>query len=121
MLPIGLSDIPNNDTVKLYCPRCQDLFLPKSSRHNNTDGAYFGSGFPHMLFLVQPELRPKKPPYQFVPRLYGFKISPLAYELQMQAAASFKQSMTPVVDVFGSTTSTTLTGGKTGVSTTATR
>lgn len=61
--------------VKLYCPKCMDVYTPKSSRHHHTDGAYFGTGFPHMLFMVHPEYRPKRPANQFVPRfvfaLYG--------------------------------------------------
>ncbi|PAA79908.1 hypothetical protein BOX15_Mlig033572g2 [Macrostomum lignano] len=90
VMPIGLSDVPGEAMVKLYCPKCQDVYTPKSSRHHHTDGAYFGTGFPHMLFLVHPEYRPKRPANQFVPRLYGFKVHPLAYQLQYQAAASFK-------------------------------
>ncbi|NXQ07596.1 CSK2B kinase, partial [Vidua macroura] len=54
--------------VKLYCPKCMDVYTPKSSRHHHTDGAYFGTGFPHMLFMVHPEYRPKRPANQFVPR-----------------------------------------------------
>ncbi|MEQ2270456.1 hypothetical protein XENORESO_013948 [Xenotaenia resolanae] len=68
MLPIGLSDIPGEAMVKLYCPKCMDVYTPKSSRHHHTDGAYFGTGFPHMLFMVNPEYRPKRPANQFVPR-----------------------------------------------------
>ncbi|KPJ19976.1 Casein kinase II subunit beta [Papilio machaon] len=90
MLPLGLSDVPGEAMVKLYCPRCMDVYTPKSSRHHHTDGAYFGTGFPHMVFMVHPEYRPKRPASQFVPRLYGFKIHPLAYQIQQQAAANFK-------------------------------
>jgi len=93
MLPIGLSDVPGEAMVKLYCPKCMDVYTPKSSRHHHTDGAYFGTGFPHMLFMVHPEYRPKRPANQFVPRLYGFKIHPLAYQIQQQAAANFKAPM----------------------------
>ena len=66
----GLSDVPGEAMVKLYCPKCMDVYTPKSSRHHHTDGAYFGTGFPHMLFMVHPEYRPKRPANQFVPR-YG--------------------------------------------------
>ncbi|CAF3659912.1 unnamed protein product [Rotaria socialis] len=92
MLPIGLSEVPGEAMVKLYCPKCMDVYTPKSSRHHHTDGAYFSTGFPHMLFMVHPEYRPKRPTNQFVARLYGFKIHSLAYQLQYQAAANFKQS-----------------------------
>lgn len=65
---IGLSDVPGEAMVKLYCPKCMDVYNPKSSRHHHTDGAYFSTGFPHMLFMVHPEYRPKRSPNQFVPR-----------------------------------------------------
>lgn len=65
---VGLSDIPGEAMVKIYCPKCIDVYNPKSSRHHHTDGAYFGTGFPHMLFMVHPEYRPKRPTNQFVPR-----------------------------------------------------
>jgi casein kinase II subunit beta len=88
MLPIGLSDVPGEAMVKLYCPKCLDVYTPKSSKHHHTDGAYFGTGFPHMLFMVHPEYRPKRPANQFVARLYGFKIHQQAYTIQQQAAAN---------------------------------
>ncbi|XP_065192899.1 casein kinase II subunit beta-like [Sycon ciliatum] len=91
VLPIGLSDMPGESMVKLYCPKCEDVYTPKSSRHHHVDGCYFGSGFPHMLFMVHPELRPQKNPNSFVPRLYGFKIHPLAYQYQLQAAQRHQQ------------------------------
>ena len=36
MLPIGLSDVPGEAMVKLYCPKCMDVYTPKSSRHHHT-------------------------------------------------------------------------------------
>ena len=91
VLPIGLSDVPGEAMVKLYCPKCLDVFTPKSSRHaQHTDGSYFGTGFPHMFFMVQPEHRPEPPGNQFVGRLYGFRIHPSAYQIQQQTAAEIK-------------------------------
>eukprot|EP01097_Dermamoeba_algensis_P004216 TRINITY_DN2787_c0_g1_i1.p1 TRINITY_DN2787_c0_g1~~TRINITY_DN2787_c0_g1_i1.p1 ORF type:complete len:261 (-),score=36.15 TRINITY_DN2787_c0_g1_i1:392-1174(-) len=74
VLPVGQSDIPRMNTVKLYCPRCQDIYYPKLSRHANLDGAYFGTTFPHLLLQMYPELIPTKPLNTYIPRIYGFKI-----------------------------------------------
>lgn len=60
LLPVGLSDIPYQKAVKLYCPRCEDIYSPKSNRHGTIDGAYFGTTFPHMLFMVYPQMIPSK-------------------------------------------------------------
>lgn len=52
LLPVGLSDLPFQKAVKLFCPRCEDIYSPKSSRHGTIDGAFFGTTFPHMLVRV---------------------------------------------------------------------
>lgn len=57
---MGLIDIPYQKAVKLYCPRCEDLYSPKSNRHGSIDGAYFGTTFPHMLFMAYPQMIPSK-------------------------------------------------------------
>jgi casein kinase II subunit beta len=69
LLPVGLSDVAYQKAVKLYCPRCEDIYSPKSSRHGAIDGAYFGSTFPHMLFMVHPQLVPAKTTAQVGPLL----------------------------------------------------
>ena len=35
VLPVGLSDTPTTRGVKLYCPKCADVYNPKSTRHAN--------------------------------------------------------------------------------------
>jgi len=59
VLPCGMTDIPGKVNVKLYCPRCGDLYTPKLKKYKNIDGAYFGTTFPHLFFLTFPELLPK--------------------------------------------------------------
>lgn len=60
LLPVGESDIPMQAAVRLYCPNCEDLYLPKSSKHGMIDGAYFGTSFPGMFFQVYPHLIPQR-------------------------------------------------------------
>eukprot|EP01087_Luapelamoeba_hula_P001926 TRINITY_DN1171_c0_g1_i2.p1 TRINITY_DN1171_c0_g1~~TRINITY_DN1171_c0_g1_i2.p1 ORF type:complete len:277 (+),score=49.80 TRINITY_DN1171_c0_g1_i2:251-1081(+) len=74
ILPVGQSDIPRMNTVKLFCPKCEDIYYPKYTRHNHLDGAYFGTTFPHLLLQMYPELVPSKPTLSYTPRIYGFKI-----------------------------------------------
>ena len=74
VLPVGLSDLPRNYTVNVFCPRCHGLFFPKSTRQANVDGAYFGTTFPHLFLMTHPDLIPSKPLQQYRPRVYGFKI-----------------------------------------------
>merc|ERR1711953_292703 len=60
--------------TKVYCPHCQEVYFPKSSRLECLDGAYFGTSFAHMFFLTHQQLLPGSVPQLFVPRIYGFKI-----------------------------------------------
>lgn len=87
LLPVGLSDIPVTKTVKLYCPRCEDIYNPKSSRHASIDGAYFGTSFPHMLFQVHPNYMPTKSIERYEPRIFGFKIHQIAEQHRWQDRA----------------------------------
>ncbi|KAF1804117.1 casein kinase II, regulatory subunit [Mucor lusitanicus] len=87
LLPVGLSDIPMTKTVKLYCPRCEDIYNPKSSRHGAIDGAYFGTSFPHMLFQVHSNYLPSKNTERYVPRIFGFKVHDIANQQRWQDKA----------------------------------
>ncbi len=75
LLPIGISDLPGMGGVKLFCPHCEDVYSPKSARHGNVDGAYFGTTFAHMFLQSYPELVPAKSPQKYVPKIFGFKIA----------------------------------------------
>ena len=73
VLPIGMSETIRHSRVKVYCPRCEDIYSPKK-KCSDVDGAYFGCSFPHVLLQAYPDLAPKDPPSMYVPRLYGFKV-----------------------------------------------
>lgn len=74
LLPIGLSDTPRVESVKLYCPNCEDIYNPKSSRHASIDGAFFGTSFPAMFLQTYPELVPSHNTEIFTPKIFGFQI-----------------------------------------------
>lgn len=54
-LPVGLSDVPGEDTVKLYCPSCMDVYAPPNSRFQTVDGAFFGRTFGALFLLTFPD------------------------------------------------------------------
>lgn len=73
-LPVGQSDIPRSSTVKIYCPKCEDIYYPRSKYQGNIDGAYFGTTFPHLFLMTYGHLKPQKAVQNYVPRVFGFKI-----------------------------------------------
>ncbi|CAB4279371.1 unnamed protein product [Prunus armeniaca] len=72
-LPVGQSDIPRSSTVKIYCPKCEDIYYPRS-KYQDIDGAYFGSTFPHLFLMTYGNLKPQKASQSYVPRVFGFKL-----------------------------------------------
>jgi len=36
VLPVGQSDVARHTTVNIFCPRCRDIFFPKSQRQGST-------------------------------------------------------------------------------------
>lgn len=81
VLPVGLSDTPEEENVKLYCPSCLDIYQPPNSRFLHIDGAYFGTTFPHLFFMTFPDLLPrlqKEDPTVYTPKIYGFNVSEFA-------------------------------------------
>ncbi|KAH0308306.1 hypothetical protein KCU71_g8804, partial [Aureobasidium melanogenum] len=84
LLPMGLHDVPGTSTVKLYCAKCEDIYNPKSSRHNAIDGAYFGTSFHNILFQVYPAMLPPKTQRRYEPRIYGFRVHAAAALMRWQ-------------------------------------
>lgn len=75
VLPVGLSDTMRNSRFKSFCPRCEEVYLPKS-RQLNVDGACFGTSFPQVFLMHYPQaliLPPKI--YHYEPKIFGFRIA----------------------------------------------
>ncbi|EOD14919.1 hypothetical protein EMIHUDRAFT_426064 [Emiliania huxleyi CCMP1516] len=78
VLPVGLSDThstSNENPLKLFCPRCQELYDHNVPGGNYIDGAFFGSTYPHLFLQTFREVRPPPPTQRYVPRVFGFKIA----------------------------------------------
>ncbi|KAL8814951.1 MAG: hypothetical protein Q9223_005869 [Gallowayella weberi] len=55
VVPVGCSDIPGQETVKLFCPSCLDIYTPPHNRFASVDGAFFGTTFGYLFFMTFPE------------------------------------------------------------------
>lgn len=96
---LGLSDVVAQHTVKLYCPRCLDVYEPVAGTKAATvDGAYFGTGFPHMVFMTRPEYRPPRAKGQHEARIYGFRVHKSARELQRKYVIEYSRGSLPVTN-----------------------
>ncbi|CAA7050617.1 unnamed protein product [Microthlaspi erraticum] len=73
-LPVGQSDVPRSSTVKIYCPKCEDIYYPRSKYQGNIDGAYFGTTFPHLFLMAYGNIKPQKATQSYVPKIFGFKV-----------------------------------------------
>jgi len=75
LLPIGLSDIQGESTVKTFCPRCREIYLPVKVRQRGIDGAFFGRTFAHLFLMVMKTNIPPTPSEApFVPTIFGYRI-----------------------------------------------
>ncbi|KAG7194509.1 casein kinase 2 regulatory subunit [Scheffersomyces spartinae] len=82
LIPVGPLDISGQETVRLYCPCCNDTYVPQSLRFLNIDGAFFGTTFPGLLVQMFPEIENqcrirlnKYKNEEFGLRLFGFRIN----------------------------------------------
>ena len=73
VLPIGSSYNLNESRVKIYCPKWQEVYVPKHGSID-IDGAYFGPSFPFALIQAFPDIMSQEGPEKFIPKLYGFKV-----------------------------------------------
>ena len=73
VVPIGMDEELSISRVKVYCPKCEDVYLPRM-KFVDIDGAYFGKSFPIIFFQTFPELVPDEAKKLYIPKIFGFKI-----------------------------------------------
>ena len=74
VLPVGLSDELRTSRVKVFCPKCEEVYIPKF-KSINVDGAYFGTSVPH-IFLKSFKDAVVLPPriFNYEPKIQGFRL-----------------------------------------------
>jgi casein kinase II subunit beta len=74
-LPYGLSEILGKQSVKFFCPGCNDVYDATKPEFADLDGAYFGPNWVHVFLQKnQPLVVPKDPPRAYVPKIFGFRM-----------------------------------------------
>merc|ERR1712228_451190 len=86
VLPVGLHDEKAVATVKLYCSKCNDVYIP-DAKYQNVDGAYFGTTFAHLFFMVFPELKICKEIKSYIPRVFGFRLHSTSHQRTLECQA----------------------------------
>ena len=69
-----MSDKIRTSRLKVYCPRCEEAYIPKQ-KSVNIDGAFYGASLPHIFMKTYPDaivLPPKV--YYYEPKIYGFRV-----------------------------------------------
>jgi len=75
VIPTGMSDKFKTSRVKIYCPKCEEVYIPKL-KNNTLDGAYFGSSLPQIFLKAYPSAVVLPPQvHKYEPKIYGFKIA----------------------------------------------
>lgn len=83
------------DAVKIYCPKCHQVYHPppvrsRASNGTGVDGAAFGTTFPHLFLMTFSNLVPDPLPMEatYVPRVFGFRVHKSARQRTSSAAAN---------------------------------
>ena len=82
-VPVGLSDKMRGSRVKLFCPKCDEVYMYQKPRAeggmqtaSNLDGSCFGQSFPQ-VFLSTFDNMIEQPPsvFYYEPKISGFRIA----------------------------------------------
>ncbi|CAM9430911.1 unnamed protein product, partial [Heterosigma akashiwo] len=75
VLPVGTRDDPKQDSIKIFCPKCQEIYSPPiQPGQRSLDGAYFGTTFANLFFMTYEHLIPEPPVERYIPKVFGFSI-----------------------------------------------
>ncbi|OHS95307.1 Casein kinase II regulatory subunit family protein [Tritrichomonas foetus] len=72
LIPMGTTLKPRRHTVKLFCPRCCDIYV--APKDVIIDGCHFGPAFPHIFLSEYDKFDLRKKFKPFIQRAFGFDI-----------------------------------------------
>ena len=105
VLPVSLKDEMGADTVKVYCPKCSQVYHPPPARSRTgssagVDGSAFGTTFPHLFLMTFSNLVPDPLPVDsaYIPRIFGFRVHKSARQ-RFNPPAAVPASRSPSVPV----------------------
>lgn len=71
-LPMGIFDVPGQSSIKLFCPRCKEVYdSPKQFK--KIDSAFFGTVFPQLFLMMYPNVGQDEKK-EFAGTIKGFKM-----------------------------------------------
>lgn len=78
LIPIGITNVPNRHSVKLFCTRCADIYSAPCNK--KIDGAFYGPAFPTVFLLAYPDLDLRDHFHTFDFKLFGFNLKSKKFE-----------------------------------------
>jgi len=73
-LPYGPSDDVGQSSLRIFCPKCRDIYAFPEKNPYVMDGAFFGPSWVHVFVQKFPEIFPQFPTASYTPLIFGFKI-----------------------------------------------
>lgn len=73
LIPMGVTDLPDLSTVKMYCYNCRNIFVPEEE-YSKLDACAFGRTFPHFLEMTYKSNFNRNKLGKYIPRIFGFRI-----------------------------------------------
>ena len=75
VLPVGTSNQLKAGSVRVFCPNCQQVYMPRNRHVTNLDGGYFGTSLPHMFLQTYPDQLPLGEVGTFEAKIFGFRVN----------------------------------------------
>ena len=73
-LPYGEHEEPNHSRLRMFCPRCREVYFPRDRICSQIDGAYFGPSYILLFLQFYSDIGAPDPEPPLELRLFGFRV-----------------------------------------------